>query len=118
MENDDHADLKPIADATAGATGALLTTVLLSPIDVAKTRIQANFSTGDGTLATLQQIVAADGIAGLYKGIGTTVTRAAVLGATKMATYDVVKTELRNNGWAEGPGLVFGVSGLGYLFGV
>lgn len=70
MENDDHADLKPIADATAGATGALLTTVLLSPIDVAKTRIQANFSTGDGTLATLQQIVAADGIAGLYKGLG------------------------------------------------
>ena len=48
------------------------------------------------------QVIAKDGIAGLYKGIGTTVTRAAVLGATKMATYDVVKTELRNSGWAEG----------------
>ena len=27
-----------------------------------------------------------------------------------MATYDVVKTELRNNGWKEGPELVFAAS--------
>ena len=33
-----------------------------------------------------------------------------MLGATKMATYDVVKTELRANGWREGPELVFAAS--------
>ena len=57
-----------------------------------------------------REVIAREGVLGLYKGLGTTVARAAVLGATKMATYDVVKTELRNNGWKEGPELVFAAS--------
>jgi hypothetical protein len=58
----------------------------------------------------VKSVIANEGIAGLYKGIGTTVVRAGVLGATKMATYDVVKTEMRKMGYKEGPSLVFSAS--------
>jgi hypothetical protein len=42
------------------------------------------------------------GVRSLYHGVGTTITRAAVLGATKMATYDECKTVLKRDlGWVE-----------------
>ena len=40
--------------------------------------------------------------AGLYRGLNANMIRAAVLGATKMATYDNVKRALRRRGWQEG----------------
>ena len=40
----------------------------------------------------------------------TLVTRAAVLGGTKMGCYDTVKQELRARGWTDGIGLVFAAS--------
>ena len=40
----------------------------------------------------------------LYHGVMTTITRAAVLGATKMATYDQCKVELKEGSWTRGFG--------------
>ena len=62
-------ELKPLVDATAGATGALLTNIMLSPVDIAKTRMQTGRSK-DGVLETIREIVEADGVAGCFKGIG------------------------------------------------
>ena len=62
-------ELKPLVDVTAGATGALLTNIMLSPVDIAKTRMQTGRSK-DGVLETIREIVEADGVAGCFKGIG------------------------------------------------
>ena len=47
-------ELKPLVDATAGATGALLTNIMLSPVDIAKTRMQTGRSK-DGVLETIRE---------------------------------------------------------------
>ena len=44
------------------------------------------------------------GVRNLYHGVMTTITRAAVLGATKMATYDQCKVELKEGSWTRGFG--------------
>ena len=46
----------------------------------------------------------------LYRGIDTTMARAAVLGGTKMGTYDTVKQQLRSAGWTDGAGMIFTAS--------
>ena len=58
----------PLIDATAGAAGALLTTCMLSPVDVAKTRMQTGRSK-EGTIATIRQIFDELGVEGLFKGL-------------------------------------------------
>ena len=96
---------------TAGLVAGAGAAAIASPCDLIMIQMAASKQFPPPSMYQVaSQVIAKDGIAGLYKGIGTTVTRAAVLGATKMATYDVVKTELRKNGWAEGPGLVFAAS--------
>ena len=96
---------------TAGLVAGAGAAAIASPSDLIMIQMAASKQFPPPSMYQVaSQVIAKDGIAGLYKGIGTTVTRAAVLGATKMATYDVVKTELRKNGWAEGPGLVFAAS--------
>ena len=61
-------DLLPLVDATAGATGALLTACMLSPVDIAKTRMQTG-SSKDGVVATIRHLVEVDGVAGLFTGL-------------------------------------------------
>lgn len=98
---------KVAAGLVAGAGAA----AIASPTDLLMIQMAASKSMPPPTLAeTARAVLAREGVAGLYKGIGTTVVRAAMLGATKMATYDVIKTELRGQGWKEGPGLVFAAS--------
>ena len=68
MPTSREAELKPLADATAGGIGALFTNCLLSPVDVAKTRIQSGRSK-HGVIETIRQIVEEDGVHGLFKGL-------------------------------------------------
>jgi len=96
---------KVIAGLVAGAGAA----AIASPTDLLMIQMAASKQFPPPSMMQVgREVIARDGPMGLYKGLGTTVTRAAVLGATKMATYDVLKTELRKTyGWQEGPGLVF-----------
>ena len=96
---------------TAGLVAGAGAAAIASPTDLLMIQMAASKQFPPPTMAQVaREVIARDGVAGLYKGLGTTVTRAAVLGATKMATYDVIKTELRRSGWTEGPGLVFTAS--------
>ena len=63
-----------------------------------------------GMLETARNVVGESGVRGLYRGIDTTVTRAAILGGTKMGCYDTTKQWLRQAGWSDGLGLVFAAS--------
>ena len=108
-------DIKPLADATAGATGALLTTVLLSPVDIAKTRIQANVSSGDGTLATIRQILAADGVAGLYKGLGMKGVETVLRNFLYFYAYEFFKARYHSLGFKPS---TIGHTGCGVLAGI
>ena len=53
-----------------------------------------------GMLETARNVVGESGVRGLYRGIDTTVTRAAILGGTKMGCYDTTKQWLRQAGWS------------------
>jgi len=58
----------PLAEATAGAAGALVTCVLLMPVDTCKVKIQA----GRSKLSvpeTMRAVVSAEGLRGLYNGL-------------------------------------------------
>lgn len=96
---------------TAGLVAGAGAAAIASPTDLLMIQMAASKQFPPPSMFQVgREVIAKDGVLGLYKGLGTTVTRAAVLGATKMATYDVVKTELRKGGWTEGPGLVFTAS--------
>ena len=96
---------------TAGLVAGAGAAAIASPTDLLMIQMAASKRFPPPSMFEVgRDVIAKDGVMGLYKGLSTTVARAAVLGATKMATYDVVKTELRANGWREGPELVFAAS--------
>ena len=96
---------------TAGLVAGAGAAAIASPTDLLMIRMAASKQFPPPSMFQVgREVIATEGVMGLYKGLGTTVARAAVLGATKMATYDVIKTELRGAGWREGPELVFAAS--------
>ena len=100
---------KPWQNVTAGLLAGTIAAGVASPTDLLTARMM---KPGDrlGMFETARAVVAESGVRGLYRGIDTTVTRAAILGGTKMGCYDTVKQELRARGWTDGIGLVFAAS--------
>ncbi|KAG8461170.1 hypothetical protein KFE25_002359 [Diacronema lutheri] len=95
------------AGCAAGAVGS----AIASPTDLLKTRMQRDMSLPPRpTLFFIRQILAEPpGFPlNLYLGVGATITRAAVLGGTKMAVYDHCKVGMKHTlglsearSWAE-----------------
>lgn len=86
----------------AGAGSGALASAICNPTDLIKVRMQAD---GMGSSAgqppryrslvhAFRSIVAAEGVRGLYKGVGPTCGRATVLAAAELATYDEVRVWL------------------------
>lgn len=98
---------KFFAGCAAGAVGS----AIASPTDLLKTRMQRDTSLPPKSTAFfLRQILAEPpGFPlNLYLGVGATITRAAVLGGTKMAVYDHCKVGMKHSlglsetrSWAE-----------------
>ena len=84
---------KVLAGLSAGAFAASL----MSPTDLLKIRMQKGTGEFHGMRHHTTSLMAEPpyGVRSLYHGVGTTIARAAVLGATKMATYDQTKTLLK-----------------------
>lgn len=89
---------KVLAGLSAGAFAA----AVASPTDLLKIRMQSETGRARSLLEHARDIASDRGaqttsqsVANFYRGVTTTITRAALIGGTKMATYDQTKTVLR-----------------------
>ena len=89
----------------AGGAAGGLGSAIANPCDILKIRMQADPDIPAKTMIShMKQIYYKEGgVVGFWKGVSTTVTRAVVLGATKLATYDESKIHLKKQ---------FGLDGL------
>ncbi|KAF6256870.1 mitochondrial carrier domain-containing protein [Scenedesmus sp. NREL 46B-D3] len=102
-----HVGLKLAAGSISGGIGAVLTT----PIELAKTRLQAPSATTRSMSAVLRGVVAQRGVAGLWSGASPSVLRLVLLNSSMVATYDEVKGRIaRLTGWTNGVQLVLSSS--------
>ncbi|KAH8114619.1 mitochondrial carrier [Phellopilus nigrolimitatus] len=81
----------------AGAGGGLVASVATCPLDVVKTKLQAQRARrGDkmyrGVFGTVKHIVLTDGLRGLYRGLGPTILGYLPTWAIYFAVYDGIKT--------------------------
>jgi len=95
-----------VAGATTGAVGS----AVFNPIDVVRIRMQGP-SPYASTAGAFGAIIRAEGVAGLWRGWGVCMARAATLSGSQLATYDTVKRYLKTEGALdEGPILHFTAS--------
>lgn len=110
----DPALIKIASGATCGALAGFLS----NPVDLVKVRMQlgdrSRSSTSTSTsstskrslssspLSVVKEVVQKDGVTGLWRGSVAGMSRAAVLTATQLATYDETKQWIkRRTGWGE-----------------
>eukprot|EP01116_Phalansterium_solitarium_P025464 TRINITY_DN9758_c0_g1_i2.p1 TRINITY_DN9758_c0_g1~~TRINITY_DN9758_c0_g1_i2.p1 ORF type:complete len:305 (+),score=46.76 TRINITY_DN9758_c0_g1_i2:156-1070(+) len=105
------------AKFTAAAFTGSLAALVSNPLEIAKVKLQSSeapvgvsASSGEAVLAprrstygVLSEVVRTRGVSGLWVGATLSIQRAAVLGVTQLAGYDVVKNLMRKGGfgWAQ-----------------
>ena len=101
------------ARVVAGAATGSIGSALFNPIDVVRIRMQGPNPHASTAMAFVE-IAKRDGVAGLWRGWGVCVLRAATLSGAQLATYDTVKRTLRSadpsSAFTEGPMLHFTAS--------
>ncbi|KAH9927053.1 mitochondrial carrier [Amylocystis lapponica] len=90
----------------AGAGGGLVASVATCPLDVIKTKLQAqrvaNGHAGyEGVVDTVRTILKHDGVRGLYRGLGPTILGYLPTWAIYFAVYDGIKTHFGEASLAE-----------------
>jgi hypothetical protein len=93
---------KLLAGGCAGMTGA----AIANPTDLIKVRMQADTASGGkpryaSMRAAFAHVYRQEGWAGLYRGVGPTTQRAALLTATQLTSYDTAKRYLLQHGWLQ-----------------
>ena len=89
----------------AGLSAAAVASAIASPTDLLKIRAQGETGPRRPFSRQVWEVATKDGattsmlgmLGNLYRGVTTTITRASLIGATKMATYDECKTQLRKH---------------------
>ncbi|KAG2482543.1 hypothetical protein HYH03_018534 [Edaphochlamys debaryana] len=98
-------EMKVLSGSLSGGLAAAVT----SPIELIKTRLQAagrDPAVPKTSMGVIRQVVAADGVAGLWKGAMPGLIRSAILTAAQCATYDEVKRGVvKATGWHDGVSL-------------
>lgn len=92
---------------TAGAGAGLVSSIVTCPLDVVKTRLQAQHLARDasdyeGVRGTVKRIWRQAGFRGFYRGLGPTVAGYLPTWGIYFTVYDLVKD--RAGGWAENSG--------------
>jgi len=105
-------DSAPWQNVLAGLVAGTGAAAVASPTDLLTIRAMSQTGEPLGVRATARAIIAETGFRGLYRGLDTTMARAAILGGTKMGTYDTVKQQLRKRDWSEGIGMILFASGI------
>lgn len=69
----DHIEIPPLVQATAGATGSIVSNTIVYPLDLVLTRVQTSRTkaASPSTFNSLHEIFKSKGIRGLYQGLGT-----------------------------------------------
>ena len=88
-----------------GALGSLLA----NPIDVVKIRLMRDPGMYTSTLGALPSIYRAEGVGGLYRGLLPSTLRGACVSAGELASYDIIKSALREKFFSNKDGPVLHV---------
>mmetsp|Transcript_21077 Transcript_21077/g.47545 ORF Transcript_21077/g.47545 Transcript_21077/m.47545 type:complete len:235 (+) Transcript_21077:1-705(+) len=92
----------------AGAAAGIIGSGIANPTDVLKVRMQAHEGGKLTIMGVARDVYSDGGLRSFYRGVHTTMIRAAILNATKLAAYDEVKHKCINNGiMVDGTGLHF-----------
>ncbi|KAL6757840.1 mitochondrial carrier domain-containing protein [Haematococcus lacustris] len=92
-----------IRSVMAGMLSGGLAAALTSPTELVKTRLQSRTNTLCSPWQVVRQVLAEQGVHGLWKGALPGMVRASLLTASQCATYDEVKRRvMHNTGWADG----------------
>eukprot|EP00736_Rhodelphis_marinus_P010368 Rmarinus@m.281 len=80
----------------ASATGGLVSSVVMLPFDVVKTRVQSRQFRGhyDGLFPAIREIIRGEGVSGLYRGLPANVAGLMPSKALNITIYDLVKARL------------------------
>jgi solute carrier family 25 folate transporter 32 len=88
-------------DALAGSTSGLVVSVVMSPLDVMKTRLQVSRQPKDrisrGVLMIMKELYMEDGIKSFYKGLGTTMLGYIPNWSIYFVTYQYSRSTLYNS---------------------
>lgn len=81
----------------AGALSGAIATATTNPMEVMKVRMQVSRQPSDGSLVReLRNMLAVEGLAGLWRGVGPSMARASALTASQLATYDESKQMIKH----------------------
>eukprot|EP00960_Hanusia_phi_P055312 762935-Hanusia_phi.AAC.3 len=92
----------------SGAAAGIVGSGLANPTDVLKVRMMANEGEPKRMITIAKEVYADGGLTAFYRSVHTTMIRAAILNATKLAAYDDLKQNLlKHNIMQEGMPLHF-----------
>eukprot|EP01133_Synstelium_polycarpum_P002443 gene2443-2778_t len=93
---DEHGKTSLLAKVASGAASGSIGACIANPTDLVKVRMQASRGSPRYTsvVDAFRSIYKAEGLAGLYKGVGPTTQRAALLTASQLSSYDAFKHRL------------------------
>mmetsp|Transcript_15707 Transcript_15707/g.47345 ORF Transcript_15707/g.47345 Transcript_15707/m.47345 type:complete len:296 (-) Transcript_15707:589-1476(-) len=87
----------------AGSASGGLAAVICNPTELVKVRLQSKDGARGGPGAVIRKVIAEDGFLGLWRGTVPAATRAAIMTASQLATYNEIKAQTRRlTGWGEG----------------
>lgn len=84
--------LVALVQATAGATGGVVASLLLQPLEVVKTQMQISQTGNTSMLKLFTQIFNNEGIGGLFKGVGAKTTETGAKNFVYFYIYDALNT--------------------------
>jgi len=84
----------PALNVACAVTAAVLAASVANPTDVLKVRMQASTTRGS-LLTNFVDVWHLEGVRGLWRGVGPTAQRAAIIAAVELPVYDWVKHRLR-----------------------
>eukprot|EP00472_Partenskyella_glossopodia_P008895 CAMPEP_0197526566 /NCGR_PEP_ID=MMETSP1318-20131121/18247_1 /TAXON_ID=552666 /ORGANISM="Partenskyella glossopodia, Strain RCC365" /LENGTH=274 /DNA_ID=CAMNT_0043080779 /DNA_START=5 /DNA_END=829 /DNA_ORIENTATION=- len=111
----------PLRKMLAGIVSGSFAAAMCNPTDLIKVRMQSSRLPGSSiphyqnVFHAASSIVKEGGWIGLYRGVGPTTGRAAVVAAAELGSYDEIKMFLRRRGAQEGVPLHLGTAALAGL---
>ncbi|GAB5368027.1 hypothetical protein AAMO2058_001282500 [Amorphochlora amoebiformis] len=109
----------PLRKMSAGVISGSAAAAICNPTDLIKVRMQSGIHRGQnryrGILHAVSTIAKEEGLRAFYRGVGPTTSRAAVVAAAELGSYDEIKAYFRRRGASDDIKLHFGTAALAGL---